>query len=86
MTYSVQEVERHIVEILRRVREGERVILSEAGRDIAEIRPLSQSQEEEELRELQARGILGPLVKPEGSLSPMAERPGALARFLESRD
>ena len=86
MTYSVQEVEGHIAEILRRVRDGERVILSEAGRDIAEIRPLSESQEEEELQELQARGILGPLVKPEGTLSPMAERPGALARFLESRD
>ena len=86
MTYSVQEVEGHIAEILRRVREGERVILSEAGRDVAEIRPLSESQEEEELQELQTRGILGPLVKPEGTLSPMAERPGALARFLESRD
>jgi len=85
MTYSVQEVEAHIVEILRRVREGERIVLSEEGREVAEIRPLSDSNEQG-LRELQERGVLGPLVKPEGTLSPIAERPGALARFLESRE
>jgi antitoxin (DNA-binding transcriptional repressor) of toxin-antitoxin stability system len=84
MTYSVQEVEGHIVEILRRVKEGERVIFSEEGKDVAEIRPLSGSREDG-LRELQERGVFGPLVKPEGTLSPMAERPGALARFLELR-
>jgi prevent-host-death family protein len=85
MTYSVREVEGHLVEILRRVREGERVVVSEEGREVAEIRSLPDSQEES-LRDLQERGVLGPLVKPEGTLSPMAERPGALARFLESRD
>jgi prevent-host-death family protein len=85
MTYTVQEVEAHIGEILRRVRQGERIILSEEGKDVAEIRPLVGSQERG-LRDLQERGVLGPLVKPEGTLSPIAERPGALARFLESRE
>ena len=85
MTYSIREAEEHIGEILRRVREGERVVLLEGGREVAEIRPLPDSQDEG-LRELQEKGILGTLVKPEGTLSPIAEKPGALARFLESRD
>ena len=84
MTYSVQDVEAHIAEILRRVREGETIVLSEEGREVAEIRPLSDSQEEG-LQELQERGVLGPPAKPEGTLSPITERPAALARFLESR-
>lgn len=85
MTYSVREAEEHLVEILRKVREGERIVLSEEGREVAEIRLLPDS-EEEGLRDLQERGVLGSLVKPEGTLSPIAEKPGALARFLESRD
>lgn len=85
MTFTVREAEEHLVEILRRVREGERVVLSDEGREVAEIRPLPDSREKG-VRDLQERGVLGPLVKPEGTLSPIAERPGALARFLESRD
>jgi antitoxin (DNA-binding transcriptional repressor) of toxin-antitoxin stability system len=84
MTYSLREAEAHIVEILRRVKEGERFVLAEEGREMAEIRPLPGSQDEG-LQGLQERGILGPLVRPEGTLSPIAEKPGALARFLESR-
>jgi prevent-host-death family protein len=45
MTYSVQEVEAHIGEILRRVREGERIVVADEGREVAEIRPLSAFQE-----------------------------------------
>lgn len=87
-TYSVQELESHLDEALDRVRAGEAVVVTDQGRQVAEIRPLptepSPSQEEG-LRELQEMGVLGPLVKPEGTLVPLASRPGALARFLESR-
>lgn len=60
-------------------------MVCEDGRQVAEIRPVPEVPIEEGLRELLERGVIGPLVKPEGTLEPIAERPGALARFLESR-
>ncbi|MFL6290921.1 MAG: type II toxin-antitoxin system Phd/YefM family antitoxin, partial [Thermoanaerobaculia bacterium] len=38
--YTTREAEARFGEILRRVREGERVVLVEEGKDVAEIRPL----------------------------------------------
>lgn len=86
-TYSVQELESHLDEALDRVRAGEAVVVTDQGRHVAEIRPLpaEPSSLEEGLRELQEMGVIGALVKPEGTIEPLARRPGALARFLESR-
>jgi antitoxin (DNA-binding transcriptional repressor) of toxin-antitoxin stability system len=86
-TYSVQELELHLDEALDRVRSGEAVVVTDQGRRVAEIRPLpaEPSSLEEGLRELQEMGVIGALVKPEGTIEPLARRPGALARFLESR-
>lgn len=83
-TYTIREAESNLDEVLARVRAGERVLLMEEGRQVAEIRPVTGPREEG-IRELQEKGIIGPLVKPIGSLEPLAEKPGALARFLESR-
>lgn len=85
--YSVQELESNLDEALDRVRAGEAVVVTDQGRQVAEIRPLSAQPAslDEGLRELQEMGVIGPLVKPEGTIEPLARRPGALARFLESR-
>jgi hypothetical protein len=54
---------------------------------VAEIRPIvNELNQEERIRELRAKGILGPPGKHKGELAPIAHRPGALARFLEERD
>lgn len=83
--HSIQDLETRLEEILESVRQGERVVVCEAGRQVAEIRPVAEVPIDDGLRELLERGVVGPLVKPEGTLEPIAERPGALARFLESR-
>jgi prevent-host-death family protein len=93
MTYSVQGAREHLGEILETVRSGETVVISENGQEIAEIRPVQrgaaseQPSTEDVIRELQEEGVLSsPFVRPQGELTPIAIKPGALARFLASRD
>lgn len=93
MTYSVQDAREHLEEILEAVRSGESVVISEGGREIAEVRPVQREatsgepSTEEVIRELQEEGVLrAPFVRPQGELIPIAIKPGALARFLASRD
>ncbi|HET9210974.1 MAG TPA: type II toxin-antitoxin system prevent-host-death family antitoxin [Thermoanaerobaculia bacterium] len=93
MTYSVQDAREHLEEILETVQPGETVVISEGGREIAEVRPAQREATsgkpgtEEAIRELQEEGVLrGPFVRPQGELTPIAVKPGALARFLASRD
>jgi antitoxin (DNA-binding transcriptional repressor) of toxin-antitoxin stability system len=90
--YSIQEVAAKLEEILERIRAGEIVVLVEEGAGIAEIRPTQRVAKtgdpvEDALRELEEEGILSSSGgKPEGELTPIAVKPGALARFLASRD
>jgi antitoxin (DNA-binding transcriptional repressor) of toxin-antitoxin stability system len=94
MTYSVQDAREHLDEILETVRSGESVVISEGGQEIAEVRAVqreatafSDPSTEDVIRELQEEGILrAPFVRPQGELTPIAVKPGALARFLASRD
>jgi antitoxin (DNA-binding transcriptional repressor) of toxin-antitoxin stability system len=91
--YSVKEAATKLEEILQEVRDGERVVLTEEGKDFAEIRPIQQRSrmgdpQEDAYWQLVDEGIIVPAeAKPgEGELTPVAVKPGALARFLASRD
>jgi antitoxin (DNA-binding transcriptional repressor) of toxin-antitoxin stability system len=90
--YSVHEASARLEEILQKVRAGEKAVLTEDGKDIVEIQPIQQAARtgdpvEDALRELEEEGILSPPgAKPEGEIVPVAVQPGALARFLASRD
>ncbi len=94
MTYSVQDAREHLEEILETVRSGESVVISEGGQEVAEVRPVQPEEApsgelstEEVVRQLQEEGVLrAPFVRPQGELTPIAIKPGALARFLASRD
>lgn len=89
MTYSVQDAREHLEEILETVQSGETVVISEGGREIAEVRPAQREATSGKpgTRELQEEGVLrGLFVRPQGELTPIAIKPGALARFLASRD
>jgi prevent-host-death family protein len=93
MTYSVQDAREHLEEILETVRSGESVVISEDGQEIAEVRPVQREATggepgiEDVIQELQEEGVLrAPFVRPQGELTPIAIKPGALARFLASRD
>jgi len=86
--YSTYEGKAKFSEILRRVREGERVLISYRGRPVAQVTPLDEPRPglEERLRRLEAEGAIGQEPKPDASLAPIARRRGALKRFLETRD
>jgi prevent-host-death family protein len=85
--YSAYEAKAKFSEILRKVKAGQRVIISYHGEEVAEIRPLETPRSlEASLQQLEADGILSPPTRRQGRLAPVARRPGALARFLESRE
>jgi prevent-host-death family protein len=97
VTYTVQEAQERLGEILQKVRGGERVIISDEGRSVAEIRAVIPVDPDDPLRELIEEGIIVPPSEPRASLEEVYREleelwrsnppePGGLARFLESRD
>ncbi len=87
-TYSTYEAKARFSEVMRKVRAGQRVVISYRGEEIAEIRPIKRAGAglEERLGRLADQGILVPGRRPAGPLRPVAKKPGALKRFLESRE
>jgi prevent-host-death family protein len=86
--YSTYEAKAKFSEIIRKVRAGKRVVVAHRGQIVAEIRPIASPARslEDALDRLQDDGVLGAPAKPAGKLGPLARKPGALARFLESRE
>jgi prevent-host-death family protein len=86
--YSTYEAKARFSEILRQVRAGHRVRISYRGEEIAEIGPIDERAKplDERLDDLERQGVLVPAKRTAGALRPIADRPGALKRFLESRD
>ena len=76
-TYSTYEAKARFSEILRQVRAGQRVVVTYHGREVAEIRPTER---------LEAEGTVVPPSRSRAELGPLAQRPGALKRFLDNRD
>ncbi len=87
-TYSTYEAKAKFSEVIRRVRAGQRVVIAYRGQEVAEIRPIQAGGGglEKSLARLEDEGVLSRLRNPSGPLRPLAKRPGALARFLESRE
>jgi antitoxin (DNA-binding transcriptional repressor) of toxin-antitoxin stability system len=85
-TYTTREAEARFGEILSKVRMGERVVLVEEGKDVAEIRPVEEAPAlEVALQELIEDGTIIPAEAPRQKFVPAGKSSGALARFLESR-
>jgi len=84
--YSTYEAKSRFSEILRLVRAGQSVLVSYHGKEVAEIRPvLSPRTFQESLRQREEEGVVLRGESP-GSFQTLAKKPGALVRFLESRD
>jgi prevent-host-death family protein len=89
MTYAAAEISTKLVEILEKVKAGERVVISDEGEEVAEILPIrtfSTFSEDESLRDLINQGIITPPGKPPRDFIPLADLPGTLAWFLENRE
>jgi prevent-host-death family protein len=85
VTYSTYEAKAKFSEILRKVRAGQKVVIAYHGEEVAEIRPLEKKSLAASLHDLEQQGILSPQAEPRRDLAPVVRKPGALARFLESR-
>ncbi len=86
--YSTYEAKAKLSEILRAVRQGHRVGISYHGQLVAEVTPLPPAPEafEKRLRRLEAEGVVMPPRQPRTSLPRFRRKPGALKRFIETRD
>ncbi|MBI4279882.1 MAG: type II toxin-antitoxin system prevent-host-death family antitoxin [Armatimonadetes bacterium] len=87
-TYSAYEAKARFGEVIRKVRAGQRVVISYRGREVAEILPLHPRGRDlaDRLERLEEEGVVSRAGSPAGRLEPLARKPGALTRFLESRE
>jgi prevent-host-death family protein len=84
--YPVHEAKAKLSEILRKVKQGRSVAISERGRVIARIVPIESPRDLASRLDQMARDGVLLQRRPEGSLRTRARRPGALRRFLRERD
>lgn len=88
MRRSVYETKARLSEVLRHVKAGREVVITEHGRPIARIVPHESPEETMDARldRLKARGLLVPAAESPKARLPAARRSaGALARFLDDR-
>ena len=86
-SYSTYEAKARLSEILRKVRAGKHVTISYRGREVAEIRPIYKVAEvSQAILEMEEEGVLSRAVAPTGRLEPITKKPGALGRFLGTRE
>ncbi len=87
-TYSTYEAKAKFSEVIRKVRAGQKVVISYRGKEIAEIRPIKGigGGLARSIERLEEEGVLSKPQRAIGRLEPIAKTPGALTRFLESRE
>ena len=85
--FSIIEAEARFSELLRLVRAGKTVIVSDQGEPVAEFRPIKRASStiEKRLDELERRGVLVRSTAPEQPITRVARRPDAVKRFLADR-
>lgn len=87
VVYSTYEAKARFSELLRKVRTGQRVVIAYRGEEVAEIRRIERPRGlAETIRRLEEDGLVTPSPGQRGPLRPLARRPGALRRFLASRE
>ena len=83
--YSTIEAKNKFSEVIKLVRSGKTVTVSDRGNPVAEIRPVAERQlsNDEHLEELRKRGAYIPA---KSAFKSSVQRPGAVMRFLEDRN
>ncbi len=85
--YPIYEAKAKLSAILREVKRGRWVTISERGEPIAVIAPVQCNGDlESRLMELERAGVIQRASAPLAQIRPIARRPGALRRFLETRE
>ena len=88
LVYSTYDAKVRFSEILRHVRAGRTVTVLHRGEPVAEIRGIQPGPKtiEKRLEDLERRGVLVRSGRAPSPLAPVANRPGALKRFLRDRN
>ena len=86
-TYSTYDAKARFSEILRKVRSGETVYVTYRGEVVAEMKPLEKADSmEARIERLEERGVITRRPAKRAPMKSIANRPGAVKRFLEERD
>lgn len=84
--YPVHEAKAKLSEILRRVKQGQRITISDRGREVARVVPIEAERGlAARLEALETDGIIIPGKGPIEAIRQLGRRRGALQRFLRSR-
>jgi prevent-host-death family protein len=84
--YPVHEAKAKLSEILRQVKQGRSVTISERGREIARVVPVERPRDiATRLTHLERDGVIVPSRGAADTIRPIVRRRGALRRFLASR-
>jgi len=86
-TYSLYEAKSQFSALVRKVREGHRVVITVHGQPAIEMRAVepAPSSLAQKLEQLEERGVLV-RCEDRGALRAASRRKGALSRFLADRD
>jgi prevent-host-death family protein len=88
-TYSTYEAKARLSELIARVRKGDVVTITHRGEPVAEVSPITRADTsiEKRLEELRRKGLVSfPTGDVKVGLKKLERRPGALRRFLDSRE
>ena len=87
-SYSLYQAKAQLSAIIKQVREGQAVVITVHGKPAAEIRPIEAKPAslEERMAQMERDGTLIRAGKPRRPFRKIADRPGALQRFLDERD
>ena len=88
ITFTIEDLRSDLRWVLEYVRDGKHANIEYEGEIIAEIRPVEPREYTNEMRleELRHRGVLRGSGEPKEPIEPVADSPGALARFLAERE
>jgi prevent-host-death family protein len=86
--YSTAEAKARFSELLRLVAAGERVLITRHGREVAQVSPIEVFADpmQARLAELEAAGMITQPIDSQAPMRSVGPAPGALQRFLNSRD
>lgn len=83
--YSIYEAKARLSEVLRHVKSGVTVVVTERGIPVAKVVPyVAEESFEERLERLRVSGQLAP--RQSSTFPGVQSRPGALGRFLKDRE
>ncbi len=86
--YSTYEAKARFSEVMRKVRAGKRVIIAYRGEQVAEIAPIAREKQPlgKVLQRLEDRGLISRRRSSSSGSRLLVRKPGALKRFLDSRE